>query len=283
MSKSPTSVCQVSEHEEDGFAKPRDDESGPIASLYSSGQPGEEPTSFEQILYRDFVIEGIDLVHTANTYGISNEDVLRSKERVEAWLIEERRPSRLSFEEQRAFAQKVVIERLDFVYSEAMNAWRATRDEHGVTRHPTFADRELAGKEGWTTTIARRPRGSLLWVAAKVATLLGKFQIECLDRREDAERHRADDERATDNDLPQNHPDRDCSRFSGLSASDGETAMVTAGASPVATISSSDFSEPLSGAFATQNGRLAPVQGGEKIGPKNKSPAPPPGPPRRPK
>ncbi len=278
MSKSPTSVCQVSEHEEDGFAKPRDDESGPIASLYSSGQPGEEPTSFEQILYRDLVIEGIDLVHTANTYGVRNEDVLRSKERVEAWLIEERRPSRLSFEEQRAFAQKVVIERLDFVYSEAMNAWRATRDEHGVTRHPTFAV-----KEGWTTTIARRPRGSLLWVAAKVATLLGKFQIECIDRREEAQRQRADDERAADNDHPQDHPVRECSRFSGLSASGDETSVIAGDVSPIASIGKSDCFDPLSADFSAQNRHSSPVQGGNQMGPNNKPPAPQPGPPRQPR
>src|SRR5687767_3337981 len=93
-------VCEVDDSESFRSRSERT-----IGQLYSSGQPGEEPSSFEQILYRDLVIEGLGLVNTANTYGVSNEDVLRSKERVEQWLIAQRRPSRLPFEEQRAYAQ----------------------------------------------------------------------------------------------------------------------------------------------------------------------------------
>ena len=96
ISESQTSVCEVDDSV--GF---RSGSGRTIGDLYSSGRLGEEPSPFEQILYRDLVIEGIDLVHTANTYGVRNEDVLRSKERVEAWLIAQRRPSRLPFEEQR--------------------------------------------------------------------------------------------------------------------------------------------------------------------------------------
>jgi hypothetical protein len=184
-------------------------------TLYSSGTPGEEPTRFEQLLYRDLVIEGRTVLEVASLYGIGSTDAIRSRERVEAWLAENMPTTHLSLDEQRTMIQKVTIDRLEYLYAEVMGAWRDSRNDVSVTTRPTFQ----AVENTTTTTSSARPRGSLITVAARLVTLMDKTQRDWV----------ADKERRA----ASNHLLRDCSEFRGEagSASAGPARVIDASSS----------------------------------------------------
>ncbi len=242
--------------------------------LYS--QPGEKPTSFEQILYRDLVVEGRGLLETAGLYGVASSDVLASKERVAAWLVASIAPSKLSPEDQRAHIQRVVIDRMEYLYSEAMGAWRESRQESTVTRKPN-----LFSSEGTMHTTATRPRGSLLWTAARIVTALGKFQLACVAEKERAERERA--ERAQCDAAETSPPVRACSRIEGEAVAGSAVEHRGVAASAVPAITNGDSAGRLNEPVGPAERRLHPVQASPRGGNGRTTTSSADGPPRQPR
>ena len=150
----------------------------PATGMEMSG-PGETPTRFDQMLYRDTAVQGYTAQATAATFEVPSEKVVQCRERVQEWLIENTPRTRLKAEEQRAAVEKLAIDRLEFLYCEVLEAWRDSLRERGTTRT------HLAAPSQATTTIRRGcGQASLMLCAAKIVTTQARFQLECIDAKE---------------------------------------------------------------------------------------------------
>ena len=140
--------------------------------------PGEEPTRFEQMLYRDVVVQGYRVTEVNSMYGVPREKIAECRQRVGEWLVRTIPRSQLSCDEQRCAVEKLAIDRLEHLYCEVMEAWRDSRAEQATTRSPLAAPSQAV-----TSTRMGTGRPALVVCAAKIG-IQAQLQMWCIDARE---------------------------------------------------------------------------------------------------
>jgi hypothetical protein len=154
---------------------------------YGMSGPGETPTSFEQMLYRNTAIRGWSLLDTSSMLSVDHERIEQAREKVQEWRINTMPRTKLSLADQQVVIDQLAIERLEYLYSEATEAWRESRKEHSVTRQALGG-----GMQGTTTSRIVHGRASLLVAAVRIVIALAKYQTDCLQRRAQAMAQAAD-------------------------------------------------------------------------------------------
>jgi hypothetical protein len=202
--------------------------------LFARGPQGE-PSRAAQSIYRFVTVEGWNLQETAKVYGLQVGKVEQICREVQAW-IDAIEPT---LELGRARAEKRTIARLEFLYSEATEAWRESKKDQLMRKCPA---KELTG--GTVTTFTRNGQPSLLVAAGKLAVMLGRFELSCVAQRE---RSMANGPELRDRSRRDEHPlVRDCSDSLGEqgAVAMGKTAPSGANASSQTVIDDEDGVAP---------------------------------------
>jgi len=175
---------------------------GATDELFARGPRGE-PTPTEQIIYRFVAVEGWNPQETAGVYGVRSEKVQQICREVQAWIDANAEPIELG----RSISERRTIARLDFLYSEATEAWRESK------KHQTISKcRAKDVTDGTLTTMPRSGQPSLLVAAGKLAVMQGRFELSCIAQRERSAARNAGLDGGSNGQHP---PRRDCSDFSG--------------------------------------------------------------------
>jgi hypothetical protein len=181
-----------------------------------------EPTPRDWLLYRAVAIDGLGTHAAAAQYQTTTVGAWQARRTVEAWLAaSERRP--FTPEQERRLAEDLAVERLEYLYGQAMEAWRQSDENR-------FSTRTLAS--GDTITTERRSKVTFLSAAARIAIAIGQFRLRC---QVIASRMKQPQQADTE----PNPPVRDCSPSAAIPAA----AAVSASDSIVATDCHSETSD----------------------------------------
>lgn len=238
--------------------------SGAANWLARSG-PGEPPTNFDLVLYRNVAVQGHGLSETAGTFGVPTDELAENCERVRQWLVKTNPRPQLSTDEERHAAERLGNDRLEYLYSEATTAWRQSREQQALTRQPLM-------DPGSAVNFVRTGVGhaSLLLSAARIAILISRYQFQCIAAREKAEKSAAREPARSG----ATSPNGDCSRNSAEQATEVTTVASEKAAGPLPAISSAK-APVVPGPIPTADARPAQTeaQGGDRGVPPTAPPA----------
>ena len=121
------------------------------------------PSERDFELYNLVVIEGASTRAAAGVFGLSQTRVIQIRNRVAEWIASEVPPLASATPAQRlALAADIARNRIDFMYSQAMDAWRASqgqsttaRSSHGDPRYLMLAARITERSIGVETRIVK--------------------------------------------------------------------------------------------------------------------------------
>ncbi len=111
----------------------------PHASLFAAGPqvggtlpPGERDFQvFERV-----VVEGATTRQAAAEFGLSQSRIVQIRQRVAEWIGKEVPPTEsLTARQRLVLAGRIAEQRIDFLYSEVMEAWRASQGSHTIIRN----------------------------------------------------------------------------------------------------------------------------------------------------
>jgi len=236
------------------FGADRSQQVGATDELFARGPRGE-PTSTEQTIYRFVSVEGWNSQETASVYGVRDDKIQQICRDVQAWIDAHEEPIELG----RSISERRTIARLNFLYSEATEAWRESKKHHTISkcRSKDITDQTL-------TTSPRSGQPSLLVAAGKLAVMQGRFELSCIAQRE---RLAVSNSGLGSGSNGQHPPRRDCSNFSG---EQGAVVQRNASANCASTSSQTPIDEEGETALtpAAQNSRPAQTReaGGSRGG-----------------
>jgi hypothetical protein len=232
-------------------------DSGKAAKWLARSGPGEPPTNFDLVLYRNVAVQGHSLSETAGTFSVPTDELAENCERVRQWLVKTAPRPQLATAEQRDAAERLGNDRLEYLYSEATTAWRQSREQQALTRQPLM-------DPGSAVNFVRTGVGhaSLLLSAARIAILISRYQFQCIAAREKAAKSAAKSDT--------NSPDGDCSRNSPEQVTQVTTAGNEDAAGPLLAIGSAK-APVVPGPVPTADARPAQteVRGGGRGVPRN--------------
>ena len=204
-------------------------ELGEAAKWLARSGPGEPPTNFDLVLYRNVAVQGHSLSETAGSFGVPTDELAENCEWVRQWLVKTTPRPQLSTDEERHAAERLGTDRLEFLYSEATTAWRQSREQQALTRQPLM-------DPGSAVNFVRTGVGhaSLLMSAARIAILISRYQFQCIAARERAAKSGAKQTARSGADSPNG----DCSRNSAQQATEVKTVGSANAAGPLPVIGS---------------------------------------------
>jgi hypothetical protein len=185
----------------------------PHASLFAAGPqvggtlpPGERDFQvFERV-----VVEGATTRQAAAQFGLSQTRIVQIRQRVAEWIGKEVPPTEsLTARQRLVLAGRIAEQRIDFLYSEVMEAWRASQGSHTIIRN---------GDNG-ETQITRDSHGDVryLAMAARISglTISLSAAVERAMPRGEREQDQEAQTGGNANDADQHHREVDTSRSPG--------------------------------------------------------------------
>jgi hypothetical protein len=121
------------------------------------------------MLYHSLTVEGRSLLEAAERFGMKPQEVAVFRQQMRDWIVHTTPRSDLTREQLQLADEKLAVERMEYLYGQAMEAWRASQKDQVVSRTTG------SGTATYTTT---QPCGKVCYLitASRILERLGNFQ-----------------------------------------------------------------------------------------------------------